>query len=140
MTIEAWSGTSRWIEGRSRLSRGSVERQTSQVHPIIGTPADVPVPRNVTRPCRTLTGSGDDDARGLRSRSLLARFDVTEAQFVEDLFEQLPLFRCQVAARLLFEEGENVDHLLRRRKVGGYGLSGDRIGNVPEMHGRRVGK
>ncbi len=34
-------------EGRSRLSRGSVERQVAQSQPIIGTPCDVPVPRNV---------------------------------------------------------------------------------------------
>ena len=39
-------------DGRQRLSRGSVDRQTSHVHPIIGTPCEVPVPRNVicTRP------------------------------------------------------------------------------------------
>ncbi|GAC1431721.1 MAG: hypothetical protein NVSMB65_05220 [Chloroflexota bacterium] len=35
-------------EGRVRLSRGSFERQTSQEHPIIGTPWLVPVPRSVT--------------------------------------------------------------------------------------------
>jgi hypothetical protein len=31
------------------LSRGSVDRQTAQSHPIWGTPNDVPVPRNVSR-------------------------------------------------------------------------------------------
>jgi hypothetical protein len=31
------------------LSRGSLEVQTAHVQPIIGTPLDVPVPRNVTR-------------------------------------------------------------------------------------------
>jgi hypothetical protein len=31
-----------------RLSRGSVDLQTAQSHAIIGTPCDVPVPRNVT--------------------------------------------------------------------------------------------
>jgi len=36
------------IEDRSRWSRGSGERQTSQSQPIIGTPCDVPVPRKVT--------------------------------------------------------------------------------------------
>ena len=35
------------IDGRRRLSRGSVERHTAQSQPIIGTPCDVPVPRNV---------------------------------------------------------------------------------------------
>jgi len=40
-------GTSTKMDGRSRLSRGSVDRQTAQSHPIIGTPADVPLPRKV---------------------------------------------------------------------------------------------
>src|SRR5678815_5190030 len=94
ITIDAWPGTLTWIDGRRRLSRGSVERHTSQSQPIIGTPEDVPVPRNVTRPawCITLrlrrrlnaaqgdvvvpAASRDDDARGLRGRSLLAGLDV----------------------------------------------------------------
>jgi hypothetical protein len=37
------------MDGRSRRSRGSPDRQTAQAHPIIGTPAEVPVPRKVTR-------------------------------------------------------------------------------------------
>lgn len=37
------------MEGLDRESRGSVDRQTTQSHPIIGTPCDVPVPRNSTR-------------------------------------------------------------------------------------------
>src|SRR5678816_1761532 len=37
------------MEGRVRESRGSVDRQTSQSQPIIGTPWDVPVPRKSTR-------------------------------------------------------------------------------------------
>jgi hypothetical protein len=40
---------SRTAPERVRLSRGSVERQTAQSHPIWGTPNDVPVPRNVSR-------------------------------------------------------------------------------------------
>ncbi len=35
------------MDGRSRLSRGSVDRHTSHVQPIMGIPLDVPVPRNV---------------------------------------------------------------------------------------------
>jgi hypothetical protein len=34
---------------RRRLSRGSLERHTSHWQPIVGTPCDVPVPRNVKR-------------------------------------------------------------------------------------------
>ena len=37
------------IDGRSRVSRGSEERQVAQSQPIIGTPCEVPVPRKVMR-------------------------------------------------------------------------------------------
>jgi hypothetical protein len=36
------------MDGRLRWSRGSVERHVPQRQPIIGTPCDVPVPRNLT--------------------------------------------------------------------------------------------
>ena len=35
------------MDDRVRLSRGSADVQTAQSHPIIGTPCEVPVPRNV---------------------------------------------------------------------------------------------
>src|ERR1051325_3140016 len=95
----------------TRRSRTSVERQVAQWQPIIGTPCDVPVPSMVTRAAigalTTLgpgrlnpsapVGSGRDNPR-LR----LGGFDEAQAQLVEDLLEQLPLFRGQVAARLRF--------------------------------------
>src|ERR1035437_5007288 len=37
-------------EGRSRRSCGSTEVHTAQSHPSVGTPIEVPVPRNVSRP------------------------------------------------------------------------------------------
>ena len=37
------------IEARNRLLRGSEERQTGQLHPISGTPVEVPDPSTVTR-------------------------------------------------------------------------------------------
>jgi hypothetical protein len=37
------------VDGRLRRSRGSVDRHTAQVQPIIGTPCDVPLPRTMTR-------------------------------------------------------------------------------------------
>jgi hypothetical protein len=37
------------MDGRSRVSRGSVERHVAQSHPIMGTPWEVPVPRKVIR-------------------------------------------------------------------------------------------
>jgi hypothetical protein len=41
-----------YIDGRSRRSRGSVERQVAQAQPIIGTPCEVPVPSSVARPVK----------------------------------------------------------------------------------------
>src|SRR5664279_5677538 len=38
-------------EGLSRRSRGSAEVHTAQSHPTVGTPIEVPVPRNVSFPC-----------------------------------------------------------------------------------------
>lgn len=40
------SPTVRHTDERSRLSRGSADRHTSQEQPIMGTPVDVPVPKN----------------------------------------------------------------------------------------------
>src|SRR5262249_3446957 len=50
------TGISTIRPGRSRLSRGSVDRQTEHSDPIIGTPTDVPVPRKVIR---IRSGSGE---------------------------------------------------------------------------------
>src|SRR5207237_4068961 len=89
------------IDGRVRRALGSVDRQTRQSQPIIGTPCDVPVPRSVIlRLNNTLPAAG--------------RLDVAQTQLVEHLLEHLPLLRGQIAARLLLEKREDVDHLLRR--------------------------
>ena len=61
-------------------------------------------------------------------------------QLEEHLLEQLPLFGGEVAARLLFEQRQDVDHLLRRRQVRLRGRAADGIGDVAEMHRRGVGK
>ena len=44
----------------------------------------------------------------------------------------------EVAARLLFEQREDVDHLLRGRQVRFRGMPLDRIRDVAEVHGGRV--
>src|ERR1017187_6951686 len=43
-------GQRKSTDGRSRRSCGSVEVQTAQVQPSVGTPMEVPVPRNVRTP------------------------------------------------------------------------------------------
>jgi hypothetical protein len=45
---------------RVRWSRGSVDRQTTQSHPICGTPKLVPVPRNRRRMPASVRGHGHD--------------------------------------------------------------------------------
>ena len=49
---------STWIDGRSRLSCGSVDRHTAHVQPMLGTPDEVPAPRNVMRAFTPRLGRG----------------------------------------------------------------------------------
>src|ERR1035437_3714117 len=63
------------IDGRSRRSCGSAERQTAQSHPISGTPCDVPLPSTVI----------------LRFNDPFAaarRFDEAQTELVEDRSEE----------------------------------------------------
>src|SRR5688572_15077262 len=92
------SGRSIRIEGRVRRSWGSLDVQTAQAQPIIGTPCEVPVPRRVT----------------LRFNNALsgARYlDEPHAQFVQHLLEHLALLGSQIAAGLLIEQRQYLDHL-----------------------------
>ncbi|EKX89966.1 hypothetical protein HMPREF9999_01357 [Alloprevotella sp. oral taxon 473 str. F0040] len=43
--MSRWSSVSNNAEQRSRLSRGSSDRQTLHEQPICGTPIEVPVPK-----------------------------------------------------------------------------------------------
>lgn len=63
------------------------------------------------------------------------RFHEAEPQLVEHHLEQLTLFCGEVAARLFFEEREDVDHLARGLQIDrpGLGLSG--LEAIAEMHG-----
>src|SRR5262245_12805888 len=114
------------IDGRVRRSRGSFERQTSQSQPIIGTPCDVPVPRSVILRLNNAFLAG-------------RRLNVPHSQLVEDLLQHLTLFRRQVAARLLIEERQNLDHLRRTDEIR-LGPRAGRIRQIAEMNGRRTGQ
>src|SRR4029077_13959300 len=108
------------MDGRVRRSRGSVERQTLQSQPIDGTPCDVPLPRTVTlRFNNALPAAGS--------------FDESEPQLVEDLLEDLPLFSGQVAARLLIQEAQDLDHLGGAVEIHLGRLTRDRIRQVAEV-------
>ena len=73
------------MEGRRRVSRGSVERQTSQVQPIVGTPELVPEPSTVI----------------FRSHcavfELLLGLDEAEAQFGDGVIERALLLDREIA-------------------------------------------
>jgi nucleoside triphosphate diphosphatase len=68
------------------------------------------------------------------ARFRLARLDEAKAQLVEDLIEQLPFFRTQIAPRLRLEQRQDIDHLLGGRKVHFRFLTADGIRNVPEVN------
>src|SRR5262245_36975530 len=96
------------IDGRVRVSRGSVDRQTAQLQPMNGMPCDVPLPKTVT--CTT-RGSG----LGTRGSSrmddawrLAARLEEAHPKLVEDLLEHLTLLGREVATCLLFEQREDL--------------------------------
>src|SRR5205809_4385901 len=115
------------MEGRVRRSRGSVDRHTSQSHPIIGTPCEVPLPSSVI----------------LRFNDPFAaarRLDEAQAELVENLFQNLALFSGQIAPRFLIEQREDLDHLRGALEVRFELLPGRRIGQVAEMDRRGAGE
>src|SRR5438105_7025042 len=86
------------IEGRSRLSRGSVEAQVAQLQPMVGTPELVPDPSTVMRRDSDISGRRgrvlrvgglfSGRLRGLLRRLLFGYLDETEAQFREGVFDE----------------------------------------------------
>src|ERR1043165_6640892 len=108
------------MEGRRRLSRGSVEVQTSQWQPMVRRPTLVPEPR-------TVIFSGDSGIRrsGLRLRGLVRgclvrnffgtlgglvrRLDEPEAELGERIHQQAQLFERKVALGLFQKNGQDVD-------------------------------
>src|ERR1700704_4296002 len=62
--------------------------------------------------------------------------DEAHAKLVEHLVEDLALLGGEVAARLLLEEREDLDHLGRAFEVRGGALAGHRVGQVAEMDRR----
>src|SRR4051812_27555190 len=103
-------------EVRSRRSFGSVDLQTAQSQPIIGTPCDVPVPRNVI----FTANEADRRRRALREDDALLAFlglDETHAELVQQVVDQLRLGRKQVALRLGLQHRQNLDHLASRGQI-----------------------
>src|SRR5687768_12744704 len=108
-------------EGRRRVSRGSSDRQVLQSQPIIGTPWEVPVPRNVISK-RSLRV---DDAP-----LALLGLHVPHAELVQEIVHELRLIVGQVALGLVLEEADQVDHLMRGDEIGLLTLARVGIGHV----------
>jgi len=72
----------------------------------------------------------DDDPR-----PAVLDFDEPQAQLVEALLQQLALFGRQIAARLLLEQPEDVDHLPGSLEIGRRHLSRAWIRRVAEVDG-----
>ena len=71
---------------------------------------------------------------------LALRFDESQPQFVENGFEQLPLFGAEIAAGFFFEQRKNIDHLPRSLQVDGARLGLSRLEAIAEMDGRGRGQ
>src|SRR5262245_18160427 len=121
------------IDGRDRVSRGSVERQVAQSHPIIGTPCDVPEPSTSTLAAE----AGVITSRRHDALLVTLRVDKTHAELIEDGLEQLLLVRGEIAASLFFEQRQNIDHLTGSHEIDRAGLLRAGLEAIAEMHGSR---
>src|SRR5436190_23541993 len=106
------SAVSTTIEGRHRRSRGSSDRQVVQSQTIMGTPGDVPVPRKVT-----FTPSRLDDPP-----LPLLGFHEAQPQLVEEVVDHLLFGLDEIAAGLLLEERDELNHLRRGDEIRFAGL------------------
>src|SRR5512146_3138280 len=125
------------MDGRVRRSWGSVERQTRQEQPMVGTPIEVPLPSTVrvafiespeksssscafakrgrTGPAlRELLQSGVWINRALRGTGKGVRdLDVSHAQFIQHVLHQGVFGGGEIALCLLSQNGYGVDRLAR---------------------------
>src|SRR5438477_7213317 len=92
------------MEGRVRRSRGSVERQTAQSHPNVGTPMDVPLPSTVNVAFMFSLLSSVSSAAGSgggawlrRPRECVGHLYVGHAQFVKAVLQESFFGRREVA-------------------------------------------
>src|SRR5579862_6932749 len=85
------------MEGRVRRSCGSVERQTAQSHPSVGTPIEVPLPSTVKVAFIFLPSPDPSSAAGTggcgsglwRPRECVGHFDIGHAQFVKAVLQEI---------------------------------------------------
>src|SRR5580700_7076735 len=117
------------IEGRVRRSRGSLERQTTQSQPSVGTPMDVPLPSTVSvafmrEPSGLNLYAEASSSAGSRGRSRLRRarqgvghFHIGHTHFVEAVLQKVFFGRGQVALGLFRNQRESIDGLPSAKNV-----------------------
>src|SRR5258708_36396954 len=112
-------------EGRVRGSCGSLDRQTAQPQPSVGTPIDVPLPNTVSLafmlpalirgPSWVAANSGSSSSAGSRgsprlrrTRQRVGHFHVGHAKLVEAVLQESFFRRGHVAFRLFRQQRKRV--------------------------------
>src|SRR5579863_8087724 len=107
------------MEGRVLRLRGSVEVQTAQLHPSVGTPMDVPLPRKTISAFmrgRRLLLLGIAGLLCLR-RDRVRDLEEHHAEFEEHILQRRFFAGGEVAFRLVLQESEHVDALASAEDV-----------------------
>src|ERR1700692_3178139 len=112
------------MEGRVRGSWGSLEWQTAQSHPSVGTPMDVPLPRTVKVAFIASLSSSLSSAAGSGGGSWLRRprervgyLDIGHSQLVETILQEVLFGRREIALRLFRDEAQGVNGLARSNDI-----------------------
>src|SRR5271169_4678661 len=116
-------------EGRVRRSCGSLEWQTTQSQPRVGTPMDVPLPSTVSvalmseSSCfdvcadpSSSTGSSGSSGLG-RTRQSVRDLYIGHAYFVKAVLQKVLFGRSQVALGFVRQQGQSIDGLARADDV-----------------------
>src|SRR5436190_16055127 len=101
------------MDGRSRLSRGSVEVHTLQWHPMVGTPTLVPEPSTVIR-----RGTSGIRLLSRRLAGVIRDLNEAEPKLGKGILEQALLLEGEIAFSLLEQDAQHVDGVPREKKIG----------------------
>src|SRR5581483_517110 len=110
------------MDGRVRWSIGSVEWQTAQGHPSVGTPIDVPLPKTVS--VAFISSFFDERVRDrTRRRGLylsgqrVRDLNVRHLHFVQRIRQQRVFLGREITLGLVTQKKERVDTLTRADNV-----------------------
>src|SRR6266446_790077 len=140
-------------EGRSLLSWGSLDLQTRQGHPSVGTPMEVPDPSTVIfngaegmlrandtnryvepgKTARCLLRAGLSFGFGGLGRNRLINFEIGHLQFSQKVQQQGVLLRRKIAFGLFVQGIEHVDQLARGFGID-HGLASARVSVGAQHH------